>query len=51
MFETRDSSGHGATFFGEDGDGAGGMQTNPMAPTNYRLGKLQAHARHSSVEL
>ena len=36
---------------GEDGDGAGGMQTNPMAPTNYRLGKLQAHARHSSVEL
>ena len=36
---------------GEDGGEAGVMQTNPMVPTNKRLGRLHAHARHSSVEL
>ena len=36
---------------GEDGGGAGAMQTNPMVPINKRLSRLHAHTRHSSVEL
>ena len=37
---------------GEDGGGAGAMQTNPMVPTNKSVGSsLYAHSRHSSVAL
>ena len=37
---------------GEDGGGAGAMQTNPMVPTNKSVGSsLYAHSRHSSVAI